>query len=147
MCRVKGKRRRLIQDDPHCYFCAKQVTYEDSGLFNLNNKNPQYKQNGIHIGAMKVLACLECIYKKRYAILNGSGRNQKRRQKLLDKDPHCYFCKREVDLNTSTLDHLVARAKGGKNSLDNLVLSCYICNHKKGTMSVEEFLKFLAKEG
>jgi 5-methylcytosine-specific restriction endonuclease McrA len=144
---IKSKRRRLIEEDPYCYFCARKVTYEDSGLFNLNNKNPAYKQNGIHIGTIKVLACLDCIYKKRYPDINSNSRNHKRRLKLLEKDPHCHFCKKELDIYTSTLDHLLPKSKGGKNTVDNLVLSCYICNHKKGNGSASKFMKSINNEG
>lgn len=145
--RIKNQRQNLIAKNPYCYFCQKKVTFEDSGLFRFSNKNPYNRENGIHIGEpSKVLACLDCIYKKRYPIQSGNSKNQKKREKLLKKDAHCYYCKCNVTLETSTLDHLVPRAKGGKNSLDNLVLCCYVCNHKKGTRTAEEFLKFLAEE-
>ena len=40
-----------------------------------------------------------------------------------------------------TKDHIVPRAKGGKNYLSNMQPMCMRCNEKKGTMSNEEFLK------
>jgi hypothetical protein len=136
----------MLLEFPHCHFCGRVVGEEDSGLYNFNNRNPVNKDNGIHIGELKVLACLECIYKKRIALSKkgqSNTRKVKRRLNLLEKDPHCYYCRCEVDLSNSTLDHLVPRSKGGTGRLDNLVLSCYICNHRKGDKSVEEFLKEL----
>ena len=145
---VRGIRKKLIQDFPFCHFCGKQVTYDDSGLFNLNNKNSNYRENGIHIGTVRVLACLNCIYEKRYPSpnFNNASRNQKRRKNLLDKDPHCYYCKKELNLFNSTLDHLIARSKNKGNFLENKVLSCYSCNNRKGNKSAGKFLKLLAKE-
>lgn len=146
---VKCKRRKLIEENPHCYFCNKEVSYDDSGLFNFNNNNVSYKENGIHIGVMRVLSCLDCIYEKRYSdvsdIDDSNGRNKKRRQKLLDKDPHCHFCRKELDLYNSTLDHLLPRSKHGGGG-SNLVLSCYVCNHKKGNKGASAFLKSIKKE-
>lgn len=137
--RIRGKRRRLLAESPYCYFCQKKVTFEDSGLFRFNNKNPYNRENGIHIGSpSKVLACLDCIYKKRLQSVN--GKSQKKRERLIKKDPHCYYCGCEVTLDNSTLDHLIPRSKGGKGG-NNLVLSCYSCNHKKKNYNVEEFLK------
>lgn len=38
-------------------------------------------------------------------------------------------------------DHVIPRSKGGHNRPPNLVLSCVLCNRKKGNMPLEEFLK------
>lgn len=41
-----------------------------------------------------------------------------------------------------TLDHIVAKARGGSDLLDNLQLACYKHNHEKDSMTQEEFLEF-----
>ena len=38
-------------------------------------------------------------------------------------------------------EHVVAKSKGGSNSVTNLVVSCRPCNERKGTKSIDEFLK------
>ena len=41
----------------------------------------------------------------------------------------------KVDFETFMLtqeDHLVPRAKGGSNGLENRVIACYVCNNLKG---------------
>ena len=39
-----------------------------------------------------------------------------------------------------TIDHLVPQSKGGKNTWDNLVTSCFKCNNSKGDMDLKEFM-------
>ena len=55
---------------------------------------------------------------------------------------NCAYCKRagtnELDPDGKTwhMDHVVALANGGDDSVDNLVKSCQFCNLSKGTKSV-----------
>jgi 5-methylcytosine-specific restriction endonuclease McrA len=41
---------------------------------------------------------------------------------------------------TRTLDHLLPKAKGGASDLTNLVLACFACNQRKGTLLPIEFI-------
>ena len=50
----------------------------------------------------------------------------------------CIFCGATENL---TVDHVIPRAKGGKNELSNYVILCSKCNPMKGPMGVEEFFK------
>lgn len=38
------------------------------------------------------------------------------------------------------LDHKLPKTRGGDNSVDNLVLSCRICNREKSNMTAEEYI-------
>ena len=51
---------------------------------------------------------------------------------------HCAYCTGECS-NDLTLDHVVPRSKGGRNTVANLVVACRICNELKGDLSVEQF--------
>ena len=42
-----------------------------------------------------------------------------------------------------TVDHVVAKARGGTDHLDNLQLLCGACNSVKGTKTQAEFLAAL----
>lgn len=58
----------------------------------------------------------------------------------------CLYCGRKMDLHfeneySFTIDHYLARSKGGKDISDNLVFCCRDCNLLKGDMSVENYLK------
>ncbi|GAB1542033.1 hypothetical protein NUACC21_47060 [Scytonema sp. NUACC21] len=62
------------------------------------------------------------------------------REYLLEKwGRKCAYCdKVGVPLQ---IEHIYPKAKGGSNRVSNLTLSCEQCNVKKGTKSIEEFLK------
>lgn len=55
----------------------------------------------------------------------------------------CVYCgAKDTPLN---LDHVHPKSRGGSNRVRNLVLACVPCNQKKGSHSVEEFVKDPAK--
>jgi 5-methylcytosine-specific restriction endonuclease McrA len=67
----------------------------------------------------------------------------------------CFYCTRsplfidanQKDANCATLDHVVARSKGGgEYDENNLVVCCNRCNARKKSMSVEEFKNLVFKE-
>jgi len=62
------------------------------------------------------------------------------REYLLEKwQRKCAYCQKEnVPLQ---IEHIVPKAKGGTNRISNLCLACAQCNQKKGTKTIEEFLK------
>lgn len=62
--------------------------------------------------------------------------NRLSRKKILERDGfECQYCGRKSNL---TLDHIVPRSKGGKNSWENLVTACEPCNLRKGNKSLSE---------
>jgi 5-methylcytosine-specific restriction endonuclease McrA len=63
------------------------------------------------------------------------GSKDRRRRKLTlwkKQNGQCFYCKVDLDLSDATLDHRIARSKGGENALSNLVVACRFCNHEKG---------------
>lgn len=62
------------------------------------------------------------------------------RNYLLEKHGRkCFYCDKEV--STFEVEHMIPKAKGGSNRIDNLTLSCHSCNQKKRTLTAEEFIK------
>jgi 5-methylcytosine-specific restriction endonuclease McrA len=59
------------------------------------------------------------------------NRSQKHRRRLLEENPFCGYCGIGLDFDTSTIDHLIPRCRGGKWDRKNLVLCCESCNRKK----------------
>lgn len=66
------------------------------------------------------------------------------RQRIIKRDNHsCVYCGNKRDL---TIDHLIPKSKGGKNTWDNLVTCCISCNSKKGDkMLYETNMKLIKK--
>ncbi len=66
-----------------------------------------------------------------------SSQWKKLRERILRRDSWtCYYCGAEAD----TVDHLVPRAKGGTDDMDNLVAACRSCNYSKQDKSEAVFL-------
>jgi CRISPR/Cas system Type II protein with McrA/HNH and RuvC-like nuclease domain len=66
------------------------------------------------------------------------------RQRLFCRDGHkCCYCGNTKNL---TIDHVIPKSKGGKNSWDNLITCCWGCNKYKGNKTPDEAgMKLLSK--
>ncbi len=63
------------------------------------------------------------------------------RIKVYERDGYkCRYCEKQLTRFTATLDHVVAIAEGGGNSLENLVTACLSCNSQKHHRPVGDFL-------
>lgn len=59
------------------------------------------------------------------------------RKNILRRDNHkCVYCGRG-DL-AFTIDHVIPKSKGGKDTWENLVTACLPCNNKKGNRTPQE---------
>ncbi len=59
----------------------------------------------------------------------------------------CFYCRRRVTWSTRCLDHIIPRARKGRNGYRNLVSSCSDCNSRKAEQKAEDFLRWLFREG
>jgi len=59
----------------------------------------------------------------------------------------CFYCLRRTPANVQCLDHVVPRARFGRNSYRNLVSSCMECNTRKGDRPAPDFLRTLYRLG
>jgi 5-methylcytosine-specific restriction endonuclease McrA len=58
------------------------------------------------------------------------------RKNVLRRDSHrCQYCGSRERL---TIDHVMPRSRGGKDTWDNLVAACVPCNNRKGNRTPEE---------
>lgn len=55
----------------------------------------------------------------------------------------CVYCDDYWPKNFLTIDHVLPRSKGGKDTWDNMVTACPKCNGEKADLLVEEFTKRL----
>src|SRR5579863_2789415 len=58
----------------------------------------------------------------------------------------CFYCLRRLTQAEKCLDHVVPRARFGRNSHRNLVSSCVQCNSQKGDRPVGDLLRWLYRE-
>lgn len=47
----------------------------------------------------------------------------------------CKYCGERLSIKSMTLDHVVPKASGGRDKVENLVISCARCNTRKGTLN------------
>jgi 5-methylcytosine-specific restriction endonuclease McrA len=58
----------------------------------------------------------------------------------------CQYCVIPLSKKEVTIDHVIPRGRGGKNSWANTVCSCFSCNNKKGNKTPSEANMFLKKQ-
>ncbi len=67
------------------------------------------------------------------------------RKNLLERDNHiCQYC--GISKIPMTLDHIIPKSQGGKDSWENLVTACRPCNQKKGNQRPREAGMVLKKK-
>lgn len=53
----------------------------------------------------------------------------------------CGICGMELSREKMTIAHKIPLSRGGDNSLNNLVLSCWDCSHAKNGLTMDEFFQ------
>ncbi len=61
-----------------------------------------------------------------------------RRNLLLRDDYECQYCGARPGARGLNVDHVVPRSRGGRDTWDNLVISCHPCNLRKGRRTPDE---------
>lgn len=72
---------------------------------------------------------------------NGYFRQEIRfsRRNIFERDRStCQYCGERVPKCDLTIDHVVPRSRGGRDTWDNLVLACVPCNVRKGNRTPDE---------
>jgi 5-methylcytosine-specific restriction endonuclease McrA len=58
----------------------------------------------------------------------------------------CQYCGARGEMDELNYDHVVPRVRGGKTTWENIVTSCYDCNARKGSRTLDEAgMKLLRK--
>lgn len=68
------------------------------------------------------------------------GLGTSNRAKVLHRDGYrCRYCHAELAIETITFDHVIPIAKGGRESVQNMVICCEECNHSKRDSDLNEW--------
>lgn len=79
---------------------------------------------------------------------HGTGKAGRRLAVLIQRDgPYCFYCNVYLygEGVLPTTDHRIPTARGGSNLVNNLVPCCYVCNHAKGQLTEQEFLRYVSE--
>ena len=69
------------------------------------------------------------------------------RKNILIRDNYtCQYCGKKLSPNKLTIDHIIPKYKGGRNSWKNLVAACKVCNSKKGNFVLKNINMELIKK-
>jgi hypothetical protein len=62
---------------------------------------------------------------------------------------HCIWCGKPLTHRCAdaTVDHVVCRSRGGSNALENLVLACAACNHRRADLPADLWLERCVRRG
>lgn len=75
------------------------------------------------------------ILLQRYVRIPNARRVPVSRRGVLRRDSHrCAYCSR----GANTIDHIVPKSRGGKDTWENLVACCLSCNNEKGDRTPQE---------
>ena len=79
--------------------------------------------------------------------LETCGRSRSGRIAIFQREGHrCFYCLRLLDTRARAVDHVVPRARGGRDDYRNVVASCAACNFLKKDMAAEDFVRRLHRQ-
>lgn len=62
------------------------------------------------------------------------------RRSIFARDNYtCVYCKRQLNGDELSIDHVIPRSRGGPNTVENLATACKKCNNKKGDRTPAEW--------
>jgi 5-methylcytosine-specific restriction endonuclease McrA len=76
----------------------------------------------------------------------GRGSSKRRKAKLfgIREVMPCVFCETILSFEEATVEHIVPVSRGGPNVMENLTISCAMCNNNRSSRPFEEW-KRMAK--
>lgn len=66
------------------------------------------------------------------------GLHYSRANLLFRDNMQCQYCSKALTKATATVDHVVPRSKGGKDTWENTVIACLSCNQRKGDKTLQQ---------
>jgi 5-methylcytosine-specific restriction endonuclease McrA len=86
-----------------------------------------------------VFALPKVVRLRRFVQFRAKERGIYRKREVFERDSwSCQYCGAAVCARTATIDHVVARSRGGPTSWTNTVTACRSCNFRKADRTLEE---------
>lgn len=119
-----------------CYYAKEKVLWEVGGIVHtfLGGHNKDGEQSEISISS--ILGVSGPLFGKQFYNRETVYAD---RMILYARDRHiCAYCGVIHEPRVLTIDHVLPKSKGGKNTWVNCVTACKPCNHRKGNRTPEE---------
>ena len=78
------------------------------------------------------------IVLKKYIKLPDRMYRPNRRNIFLRDNYSCAYCEKQLEQHELSVDHILPKSRGGKETWENLVTACKVCNCLKGDRTPEE---------
>jgi hypothetical protein len=86
------------------------------------------------------------LLKTKKRVIHMAGHTERQWQgKFFRCGMRCFYCLKPLTLQEATKEHLTPQARGGADTIDNIVPACKACNEKKGDMTEPEFRTTFSK--
>jgi hypothetical protein len=97
-----------------------------------------YEDHEIHTTGGILYKVPKTVVLKRYVKLPERMYRPNRRNIFLRDNYSCVYCKKQLESNELSVDHILPKSRGGKETWENLVTACKSCNCLKGNRTPEE---------
>jgi len=137
ICDVAGTPRAWADEQTGCcYYARKKVVWALGTLVKTFVGGHNEKAEQSRVDVMSILGVTGPIFEKEWYERETVYAE---RMILYGRDRYtCAFCGEVFTVRNLTIDHLVPRSKGGKNTWMNTVSACKPCNVKKSDRTPEE---------
>lgn len=137
ICDVSGTPRAWADEQTGaCYYAREKVIWKSGTLIKtfLGGHNDKAEQSQIDV--LSILGVSGPIFEKEWYERETIYAE---RMILYGRDRYlCAYCGLEFTLRNLTIDHVLPRSRGGKNTWMNTVTACKPCNVKKADRTPEE---------
>jgi|688.fasta_scaffold93986_2 5-methylcytosine-specific restriction endonuclease McrA len=97
-----------------------------------------YQDYEIMSGSGEKFQVPKVVVLKRYIKLPDRMYRPNRRNIFLRDNYTCVYCLRQLETNELSIDHILPKSRGGKETWENLTTACKSCNCLKGDRTPEE---------
>jgi hypothetical protein len=97
-----------------------------------------YQDYEIMSGSGEKFQVPKVVVLKRYIKLPNRMYRPNRRNIFLRDNYTCVYCLRQLETNELSIDHILPKSRGGKETWENLTTACKSCNCLKGDRTPEE---------